>query len=122
MDLIQFYSEKIANFETERKIFTNYVNRVVPNNAEFHMLEWETKQQEDMKSTTHKEMNELDIQLKRVKSELEDAQMELLQVRDDSSVRKTQIQRLSELSLPVETDTTYVVKDLHSKSKLILYK
>lgn len=44
---LSFYSDRITHFDTERRVFAEYLALVSPNPGELHILEWDCKQQED---------------------------------------------------------------------------
>ena len=43
VDFEEFYSERVFQFERERKVFRDYADLITPDRNESHTLEWENK-------------------------------------------------------------------------------
>ena len=111
VDVDEFYKGRMAAFGIERDIFKQYVHMVSPNKGELHLLDWEYRAGlENASAAINAKENEAS-NLDRATKEITHKKHELKSLRAQQENRIAQIQRLSELSHPVERDTTYLVPD-----------
>ncbi len=40
---LEFYNQRIAHFDTERQVISDYIRMVTPSKAELHILDWENR-------------------------------------------------------------------------------
>jgi len=114
VDVNEFYKSRIENFHVERDVFTKYLGMIQPNKGELHVLDWEYRSGiENAASAVHERQTIINDLQKRSR-EIEQKKQELSAMRSQQEYRIAQIQRLSELSQPVQRDTTYVVKDRYA--------
>jgi hypothetical protein len=111
IDVEEFYKQRLATFEVEREIFNQYVQSIKPNKGELHLLDWEYRNGiENAAALVNNRENEAS-NLNRLQKEISHKAHELKALRGRQETRIAQIQRLSELSHPVERDTTYIIPD-----------
>jgi hypothetical protein len=108
------YIDRIKNFNREREIFTNCVSIIKPNHRELHVLEWESRQQEESTNYLQKELDGVDAELKKIRRETEEARQELEDLLNSQESRKAQIRRFMELPQPVQRDITYLFYDKYA--------
>lgn len=115
LDPLEFFQERIANFDSERKIFADYFNLIQPNKGEIHILDWDSRQQEDINIKSINEHSTLDAEIEKLKDDFIIADEEFKEANHSQMARKEQIRRLLDLAQPVERDTTYLYLDKHVK-------
>lgn len=113
-DIEYFYDDRIKNFEAERQKFTNYISLIKPNQRELHILQWEGKQQIDNATSIDNELVEYNDDLRIVVKQTNEAKIELQNIALKHIANQSQIQRLGELSQPVQRDITYFFDDKYS--------
>ena len=114
VDAAEFYKTRIENFHVERDLFSKYVSMIQPNKGELHVLDWEYRAGIDNASSAIKEREQISLDLQRLTRDIISKKQELVALKSAQESRIVQIQRLSELSQPVQRDTTYVVKDRYA--------
>ena len=111
VDVDEFYKGRMAAFGVERDIFKQYIQMISPNKGELHLLDWEYRAGlENAAAAVNARENEAS-NLDRAMKEITHKKHELKSLRVKQENRIAQIQRLSELSHPVERDTTYLIPD-----------
>lgn len=110
-DTDSFYRAKISSFENERRIFQEYIALITPSKGELHVLDWEYRQGIANAEAAVADRERVEIELKRVRKETSIARDQILALTKTSDARRLQIETLSELSQPVQKDTTYLVND-----------
>ena len=117
-DTDSFYRAKISSFENERRIFQEYIALITPSKGELHVLDWEYRQGIANAEAAVADRERVEMELKRVRKETSIARDQILALTKTSDARRLQIETLSELSQPVQKDTTYLVNDrfVHSTS------
>ena len=122
IDVDQFYKQRLGTFEVEREIFKQYVHSIQPNKGELHLLDWEYRNGiENAAALVNSRENEAS-NLDRLRKEISHKAHELRSLKQRQENRIAQIQRLSELSHPVERDTTYIIPDrFASRENMNLY-
>ena len=111
VDVDEFYKGRMAAFGVERDIFKQYIQMISPNKGELHLLDWEYRAGlENAAAAVNARENEAS-NLDRAMKEITHKKHELKSLRVKQDNRIAQIQRLSELSHPVERDTTYLIPD-----------
>jgi hypothetical protein len=122
VDVDTFYKSRIDNFQIERDIFNNYISTITPNKGELHVLDWEYRSGIESAASAVAEREKITSDLKKVTREIMNKKSELNALRNQQEYRIAQIQRLSELSQPVQRDTTYVFKDRYaSRANINMY-
>jgi uncharacterized coiled-coil DUF342 family protein len=111
-----FYHDRIKNFDQERQKITDYANLIKPNQRELHILQWEGRQQDETATMLNNELTGCDQDLRKIMYKTEEAKLELQNLSLKHLEKKSQIQRLSELSQPVQRDVTYLYDDKISYS------
>ena len=111
VDVDEFYKGRMAAFGVERDIFKQYVKVISPNKGELHLLDWEYRAGLENASAAINAKESEASNLDRAVKEITHKKHELKSLRAQQDNRIAQIQRLSELSHPVERDTTYLVPD-----------
>lgn len=115
MEPFQFYSDRISQFEHERRVFADYVALVTPSNGDLHMLEWENRQNDEQKEYFQEHVvKKVDAELKRANDMLEGSRDDLDHSRSSQKNRFSQISALSDLTQPVQRDTTYIYPDRYA--------
>ena len=118
----EFYKVRIENFPIEREIFNNYVELITPNRGELHVLDWEYRSGLENAQFVVEEREKEEADMRRVEKEIVQRRADLKLMKSKQDQRIRQIHRLSELSQPVERDSTYIFEDrYHNKSNLNLY-
>jgi hypothetical protein len=74
---IDFYRERAQYFDQERKIFQYYVTMIQPSKKELHILDWESRQQEESRQVIDNSSEKLDLELLRLDREIVRAADEL---------------------------------------------
>ena len=111
LDVEDFYKQRLGTFEVEREIFKQYVQSIQANKGELHLLDWEYRNGiENAAALVNNRENEAS-NLNRLQKEISHKAHELKALKQRQETRIAQIQRLSELSHPVERDTTYIIHD-----------
>ncbi len=111
IDVEDFYKQRLGTFEVEREIFKQYVQSIQANKGELHLLDWEYRNGiENAAALVNSRENEAS-NLNRLQKEISHKAHELRALKQRQETRIAQIQRLSELSHPVERDTTYIIPD-----------
>jgi len=113
-DTEYFYDDRIKNFDEERLKMTQYINLIKPNQRELHILQWEGRQQDENANILDHEILAYDEELQRINYKMDEARIELQNSSQKHIAQKVQIQRLNELSQPVQRDTTYLFDDKYS--------
>ena len=122
VDVDAFYKHRIENFQIERDVFGKYIAAITPNKGELHVLDWEYRSGIDNAAGAVAEREKATMDLKKITREILNKKQELKAAKSQQEFRIVQIQRLSELSQPVQRDTTYVVKDrFASRASMNLY-
>ncbi len=111
VDVNEFYKSRIENFHVEREIFAKYLAMIQPNKGELHVLDWEYRSGIENAASAVTEREQITNEVQKITREIMQKKQELSSLRSSQEYRIAQIQRLSELSQPVQRDTTYVVKD-----------
>ena len=119
MDVDAFYKSRIENFQIEREVFSKYIATITPNKGELHVLDWEYRSGIENASSAVADREKMTSDYKRLVREIINKKEELAAMRSQQEYRIAQIQRLSELSQPVQRDTTYVVKDRYASRAAI---
>jgi len=114
VDVNEFYKSRIENFHVERDVFTKYLSIIQPNKGELHVLDWEYRSGIENAASAVQERETITNDLQKLLREIEQKKQELSAMHSQQEYRIAQIQRLSELSQPVQRDTTYVVKDRYA--------
>jgi len=114
VDVNEFYKSRIENFHVERDVFTKYLGMIQPNKGELHVLDWEYRSGIENAASAVHERETITSDLQKMTREIQQKKQELIALRSQQEYRIAQIQRLSELSQPVQRDTTYVVKDRYA--------
>jgi hypothetical protein len=117
IDPLEFFQERIANFDSERQIFADYFSLIQPNKGEIHILEWDSRQQEDTNTKSVNEHSTLDAEIEKLKNDFIMADEEFREANNSQMARREQIRRLLDLAQPVERDTTYLYLDKHIKTQ-----
>lgn len=110
-DCSAFYRQRIQGFETERRIFNDYIALIAPSKGELHVLDWEYRQGISSAAAAVSERDRIESELKRLRKEVSSTRDQVKQLNKASDARRQQIERLSELSQPVQKDATYLVTD-----------
>jgi len=119
----EFYAERIGNFDAERKIFSEYVRIISPSKGELHVLDFEYRQGQDNAAAAIAERENAQQELRKLRKEISMAKEELRALTEGQESRREQIERLSELSQPVQRDTTYLILDRYlSRGEQMQYK
>lgn len=108
-----FYAERIDQFDGERKLFDDYFKLTNPSKGEMHNLEWEALQEYENKNSTKGVLEQFDRQLLKNQRDVDDSKVELENLIEAQARRQYQIQKLSELPVPIESDIAYIVPDYH---------
>ena len=91
---------------------------IAPRSRELHILEWDSKKQEQGNEVNEKILVAADMEETRLRREIELLKEELVELKLEQEMRQLQIDRLAELAQPVERDTTYLFIDKHSFNHL----
>ena len=110
-DTDSFYRARISSFESERRVFQEYIALITPSKGELHVLDWEFRQGIANAANAVAERDRIENELKRVRKETNMVREQLRGMTKTSDARRIQIESLSELSQPVQKDTTYLVTD-----------
>lgn len=110
-DCSAFYRQRIQGFETERRIFNDYIALITPSKGELHVLDWEYRQGISSAAAAVSERDRIESELKRLRKEVSSTRDQVKQLNKASDARRQQIERLSELSQPVQKDATYLITD-----------
>jgi hypothetical protein len=111
MDFEEFYAERVAQFERERRIFREYAALVPPDRKESHNLEWENKKLDNTASEIKIEVDRHAKEAKLLETQIHATMEELNSLKSAKEARNLQIQRLCKLSNPVQRDVTYLVEE-----------
>jgi septal ring factor EnvC (AmiA/AmiB activator) len=111
MDFEEFYAERVAQFERERRIFREYAALVTPDRKESHNLEWENKKLDNTASEIKIEVDRHAKEAKLLETQIHATMEELNSLKSAKEARNLQIQRLCKLSNPVQRDVTYLVEE-----------
>ena len=107
----EFYAGRIGQFDAERKIFNEFLAMIAPSRGELHVLDWEYRQGQDNAKAVVVEKDRVKEELMELKKEYFATKVELNDLQEAQGSRQQQIKRLSELSQPVQRDTTYLIQD-----------
>ena len=107
----QFFRQRIASFENERRIFNDYIALITPSKGELHVLDWEYRQGLSNAAAAVSERDRIEGELKKLLKDISSTKEEIKKLNKSSDARRQQIERLSELSQPVQKDATYLVID-----------
>ena len=113
----EFYKARMSAFAVERDIFKQYIQVISPNKGELHLLDWEYRAGLENAAAAMNAKESEASNLERAVKEITHKKHELKSLRMKQENRIAQIQRLSELSHPVERDTTYLVPDRFSQTE-----
>lgn len=86
MDYEEFYAERVANFDKERKIFHEYSSKILPDKQEKHTLDWETRRLEDEATNNKIEYDNLNSELEQIKLEISLAKDEVEQLNKSKGI------------------------------------
>lgn len=89
---------------------------IAPRSRELHILEWDSKKQEQGNEVNEKMLVAADMEESRLRREIELLKEELMELKLEQEMRQLQIDRLAELAQPVERDTTYLFVDKYSSN------
>jgi len=89
---------------------------IAPRSRELHILEWDSKKQEQGNEANEKILVAADMEETRLRREIELLKEELVELKLEQEMRQIQIDRLAELAQPVERDTTYLFLDKYSSN------
>jgi len=106
-----FYAQSVHSFSDERKQFHDFIQLITPNKGELHVLDWEYRSGLENASASVAEKDRVKTECKRLINEITAAKELQTKMKAEQSYRVLQIQRLSELSQPVQRDQTYLVAD-----------
>lgn len=113
-DIENFYYDRIQNFDEERQKITKYINLIKPNQRELHILQWENRQEIENATISNHELLGYKRDLQNLYYQIDGAKLELQNLNNKHIITTLQIQKLSELSQPVQRDVTYLFDDKYS--------
>lgn len=94
-----------------------YFAIVCPSNAEFHQFDWGNRQQEEYSMNIDEAIQASEYEYQKLKVELNYSHEKLEEARNNCNIRQIQIEKLSQLAMPIEQDVTYIVRDISTKPK-----
>jgi hypothetical protein len=111
MNFEDYFKDRIGRFEDERKIYSDYFALILPDKEKRHNLEWENRKLEDATFAAKTTADNLDKELAKIKLQITASKHEIALMKSTKEMRLQQIARLSELSQPIEHDTTYIIRE-----------
>lgn len=111
MDFEEFYAERVALFDKERRIFREYAALITPDRKDSHNLEWENRKLDNTAAEIKAEVDRHTKEARLLEAQIHATMDELSSLKTAKDARNVQIQRLSKLSNPVQRDVTYLVEE-----------
>lgn len=117
MDAESYFRRRVAHFDDERDIFSQYVALVQPSQMETHLLQWECQQQEEDIKSLQSEIAQVQYSVKLARMEQVVKEQELAELQHTREGRRHRIQRLLALCQPSQRDRTVVLDAKWPNSK-----
>eukprot|EP01036_Dinobryon_divergens_P024851 gene24850-33338_t len=110
-DLDLFFADRVLRLDQEVLLFSKYLSTLRIDPTEVHNLEWRLKEINEETYLEDSQKNFIESEILKFQKAVDEAQRDLNNLKRSKQVRDTQIRRLSQLSFPVEHDTTYLITD-----------
>jgi hypothetical protein len=111
VDINEFYSERVNNFEKERLAFDHYLSLIEPKKESTHQLVWYNRKLIEEVRLAQVEKDMIEKKIAQTKMDIEQMRKVYQEQLELKQERQQRITKLKELGRPVESDTTYLVPE-----------